>query len=152
MATESLQTLAESFGRTTTINRSFKAPRALVFRTFVEPEHLKKWFRASEDWTTPYAEVDLRPGGAYRIGFGSPDGANDFDFEATFREIIEPELLVYMLGEDRIVVVTFVEDGDMTTVTMQFTLETENSEEMQRGGWGAMLENLATHLSTLSTN
>lgn len=58
-----------STGRTTTLTHTFNAPRALVFRAWIEPEHILHWFYASEGWTTPFAETDPSPGGRFRIGF-----------------------------------------------------------------------------------
>src|SRR5258708_4395753 len=118
------------------ITKTINAPIERVWKAHVDPQDLKQWMHADEDWTTPFAEVDLRVGGKIRIGFGSPDGKNDFTMESTFKEIKEPEKLVYAfseeLGKDRVVTITLVDLGDgETKVTTSFTPETINSEEKQ---------------------
>ena len=134
-------------GRTIVIIRVFDAPRALVFAAFTRPEHLVHWHNAGEGWTTPFADSDPRPGGALRIGYGSPDGKDDFALEATYQDIVEPERLSYLMG-DRLVTVTFDDVGGKTKVTLELTLETEYHEDLQRGGWSAHLDNLAAYLQT----
>lgn len=134
-------------GRTIVITRVFDAPRALVFEAFTKPEHLVHWHNAGEGWTTPYAESDPRPGGALRIGYGSPDGKDDFALEAIYQDVVEPERLSYLMG-DRLVTVTFDDVGGRTKVTLELALETEYHQDLQRAGWSAHLDNLAAYLAT----
>jgi uncharacterized protein YndB with AHSA1/START domain len=137
----------ENAGRSITITRQLAAPRALVFAACTAAEHLKEWYRASDDWTTPFAESDPRPGGALRVGFGSPDGRNDFVLEAVYDEIAPPERLSYTMADGRRVVMTFAEQDGGTFVSLTLDLESTFSEDMQRGGWSAMLANLERHLA-----
>ncbi len=130
------------------ITRVFDAPLALVFKAWIEPGQLVRWFYASDGWTTPYAETDVRPGGAFRIGFASPDGKSDFDFEGVYDEVVEPERLVFTIGDGRPVTVTFVEDKGKTKLTLTLALETTHSEDQQREGWTAMLVHLGEYLAT----
>ncbi len=62
------------------------------------------------------------------------------------RITVEPNtLLEYNFG-DRICVVTFSPTADGTTVRVSFDAEEENSVDLQRGGWQAILDNFATHV------
>ncbi len=45
------------------LTRLIDAPREKLFRAWTEPELLKQWF-APLPYTTPAAELDVRPGGA----------------------------------------------------------------------------------------
>jgi uncharacterized protein YndB with AHSA1/START domain len=135
--------------RKITIKHLYNAPRSLVFKAWTQPEHIVHWFHAAEGWTTPFAETDVRPGGKYRIGMGSPDGKNDFAFEGIYREVVEPERLVLEIGDGRPVTVTFADDGGKTKLTLELTLENVFPEEQQRQGWTAMLEHLGEHLATV---
>src|SRR5687767_7650980 len=110
-------------GRTFVIERTFDAPRALVFDCFIKPEHLVNWHHAGEGWTTPFADTDPRPGGKLRIGYGSPDGKEDFTLEGTYREVRAPERIVYAI-DDRPITVTFVDVAGKTKVTVEVTMET----------------------------
>lgn len=123
------------------IKRTIAAPRARVFRALVDPIDLMKWHLASEGWTTPHAKVDLKVGGTQNIGFRSPEGEG-FDLIGTFTEIDEPKRLQYVMGEDRFVTYELEEVDGKTVLTLTFTAEMENSEEMQREGWTAMVDNL----------
>src|ERR1700690_4603142 len=69
-----------------------------------------------------------------------------FDFTGTYSEVKPPERIVIMIDDGRPVTVEFKEQTGKTLVTLTLTLETTHSEEQQRHGWGAMLENLNTYL------
>lgn len=74
------------------ISRVFDAPRSLVFRSWVEPARMARWW-GPEGMKNPVCELDVRPGGAYRIVMRSPEGA-EYPISGKFREIVEPERLV----------------------------------------------------------
>jgi uncharacterized protein YndB with AHSA1/START domain len=59
--------------REVVITRRIAAPRALVFRAFTEPTHLRRWW-GPHGFTAPECEVDLRIGGALYIVMQGPDG------------------------------------------------------------------------------
>lgn len=54
--------------------RTFKAPRALVFRTFTEPDLLKQWLIGPDGWSLSVCDVDLRVGGTFRYVWTKPNG------------------------------------------------------------------------------
>lgn len=137
----------ESAFRSIVLTRTYDAPRELVFAAWIEPNHLLQWFRGSQDWTTPFAETDPRAGGAYRIGFGSPDGKNDFVFEGRYEEVTPPSRLVFTIADGRPITVTFTELNGKTKLDLVLSLENTHSEEQQREGWGNMLRFLAEHLA-----
>ena len=45
------------------LTRLIDAPREKLYRCWTESELLKKWFTPAP-WTTPFAELDVRPGGS----------------------------------------------------------------------------------------
>jgi len=55
------------------LERVFDAPRALVWEAWTTPEHIKKWW-APKPYETPEVELDLRPGGVFRMRMTGPDG------------------------------------------------------------------------------
>ena len=140
---------AASTPTTITITRLLDAPRPLVWTAHNDPKHIIHWCSAGDGWTTPFAEVDLRPGGVFRIGFGSPDGKNDFVYEGVYGDVVEPERVVQILGDNRKVVTTFIEVDGKTEVTIVLDVESESSAELQRHGWSAILANFARHVATL---
>jgi uncharacterized protein YndB with AHSA1/START domain len=140
----------ENKDRTVVITRILKAPIALVWEAMTEPKHLVHWFHADEGWTTPFAEMDLKKGGKIRIGFGSPDGKNDFVLSGTFTEVTPPTYLAYNLDDGRPVMTRLTAQGAKETkLVVEFALETTFSEEQQREGWTLMYVHLEQHLATL---
>lgn len=74
------------------IVRTFDAPRALVWKMWTDPAHVGVWW-APEHFTTPVAQLDVRPGGALHIVMRTPDGA-EFPFDGRYVAVEEPERLV----------------------------------------------------------
>ena len=104
----------------------FDAPRALVFRTWIEPRHLAQWW-GPRDFTNPVCELDVRVGGKILIHMRAPDGTV-YPMTGTFREIVAPERLVFTaVAEDHagrallegLVTVTFEEQGGKTKLTVR---------------------------------
>ena len=75
------------------ISRIIEAPRANVYRAWTEPELLKQWF-CPRPWTTPFIEVDVRPGGSNRFVMRDPDG-NEFPNSGVYLEVVENERIVF---------------------------------------------------------
>lgn len=140
-----------------TIRRTIKAPRQKVFDGWTQPEHLKHWWQKEPGWYTEIAEVDLRVGGKYRLGMRDPELSHAYVCFGKFREIKEPEKLVYTwsweppgmdVGET-LVTVEFVDLGESTEIIL--THERFPHAEAVAGhnkGWESCLGFLATHVET----
>src|SRR5579863_5875653 len=74
------------------LTRIIDAPRAKVFKAWTDPELLKQWF-APLPYTTPVAELDVRPGGASLIVMRGPDGAETSN-RGVYLEVVANERLV----------------------------------------------------------
>ena len=74
------------------LTRLIDAPRALLYRAWTDPEMLKQWF-APLPYTTPHAELDVRPGGANLIVMRSPDG-QDMPNHGVYLEVVPNQRLV----------------------------------------------------------
>jgi uncharacterized protein YndB with AHSA1/START domain len=74
------------------LERVLDAPREKVYRAWTEPELLKQWF-APLPYTTPAAEMDVRPGGGNRIVMRGPDG-NEMEMFGVYLEVIPNEKIV----------------------------------------------------------
>lgn len=55
------------------IKRIFNAPRELVWKTWTEPERVKRWW-GPKDFTCPAAKIDFRVGGKYLLCMRGPAG------------------------------------------------------------------------------
>lgn len=113
------------------VTRSFKAPRALVFRAFTEPALVRRWMLGPPGWSMPVCEMDVRAGGTYRWRWRSDTDGKEFGFAGTFREVQPPSRLVhtegydpgtvgdgYPMGDGALVTTTFTEEGGITTMTI----------------------------------
>jgi uncharacterized protein YndB with AHSA1/START domain len=89
----STQTTSTSVSeRELVISRIIDAPPERVFQAWTDPQLLKQWF-APEPWTTPVAELDVRPGGANLIVMRDPAG-NEFPNTGVYLEVVKNERLV----------------------------------------------------------
>src|SRR5579871_1837127 len=84
---------SETADRELVFKRVFHAPRELVFKTWTEPEHLAHWW-GPNGFTTTIQEMDVRPGGAWRLVMRGPDG-REYKNRIVFVEVVRPERLVY---------------------------------------------------------
>jgi uncharacterized protein YndB with AHSA1/START domain len=74
------------------ITRVFQAPRELVWQACTRPEHMARWW-GPRKYTNDVLEMDVRPGGAWRIDQKAESG-QVYRFFGTFLELVEPEKLV----------------------------------------------------------
>jgi uncharacterized protein YndB with AHSA1/START domain len=131
-----------------TVSRVIPATREEAFKAWTDPEQIKRWFGPGE-FNTPEAEVDLRPGGAYRFVMHAPQG-NPMPISGTYQEIDEPGLLVYTwkwevegMGDDEsLVKVEFRDAGDSQTeiVITHSRYPEEHTGEPYRMGWEGGLD------------
>lgn len=124
-----------------TVSASINSARDKVWEYYTVPEHITKWNFASDDWQCPSAENDMQVGGKYSARMEAKDGSFGFDFEAIYDEIIEGKSFTYTMPDGRKVVVDFESIGEQTLVNVEFDAETQNSIEMQQGGWQTILNN-----------
>ncbi len=129
-----------------TIHALVKAPLSKVWEYWTNSEHVMRWNAASDDWHTPSATSDLREGGEFHYLMAAKDGSAQFDFGGVYTTVISEKEISYKMTDDRVVRVVFVEQPDGLLVTEIFDLETQNSEEMQRAGWQAILDRFKAYM------
>jgi uncharacterized protein YndB with AHSA1/START domain len=79
--------------RELTDTRVINAPRELVWRVFTEPVHVVQWW-GPEGFTNTTKSMDVRVGGEWIHTMHGPDG-KDYQNHIVYREVVEPERLVY---------------------------------------------------------
>src|SRR5258705_9748615 len=124
-----------------TVESLVNTPVEKVWEYWSMPEHIMKWNNASDDWHSPRAENDLRPGGSFTIRMEAKDGSFGFDFGGIYDAVRKNEYIEYTMGDGRKVKVTFSPQASQTKVVESFEAEGTNPIEMQRGGWQAILDN-----------
>jgi uncharacterized protein YndB with AHSA1/START domain len=122
-----------------------QAPMPEVWLAYTTPEDIMRWNAASPDWHTTSASVDLRPGGKFSSRMEAKDGSFGFDFEGEYTKVVPHRLIEYRFG-DRLAVVEFIDAAGGVTVKVSFDAEDTHSEEQQRSGWQAILDNFARHV------
>jgi uncharacterized protein YndB with AHSA1/START domain len=141
--------MSTTTNQTITVSTLINAPVDKVWNTWSQPEHIVKWNSASDDWHTPKAENDLRTGGKFSSRMEAKDGSWGFDFAGVYDFVEHQKLIKYKLGDNRSVKVTFTANGDTTELVEEFDPETENSLDMQREGWQAILNNFKKYTESL---
>lgn len=124
-----------------TVKAAISADTQKVWNYWTNPEHITNWNFASDDWHCPGAENDLKVGGKYSARMEAKDGSFGFDFEAIYNEIIDQKRITYTLTDGRQATTDFEDLDGNTKVTTTFDAESENSVDMQRDGWQAILNN-----------
>ncbi len=123
-----------------TVATSVRLPLDEAWKLWTEPEHITHWNQASDDWQTPWAENDLRPGGTFDFRMEARDGSSGFDFSGVYDEVRTGEKIAYTMDDGRKAEVTFAKHGPDTAITEEFEAESENPVEMQRRGWHSILD------------
>ena len=119
---------------------------AEAWAAYTDPEMIRKWNFASEDWCCPSAEVDLRVGGQHTARMEPKDGSEGFDFCGTYSEVEEPAALTLVLEDGRTSRTTFKQRGNETEVTTTFDADDSAPLDLQQQGWQAILDNYRKHV------
>jgi uncharacterized protein YndB with AHSA1/START domain len=143
------------------LTRLIDAPREAVYRAWTDPELLKQWF-APLPYTTPHAELDVRPGGANLVVMKGPDGP-EMPNRGSYLEVVPNERIVFTdayVGDwapspnkpFMTVILTFEDEAGKTRYTVRvrhWTAEDkENHEKMGfHQGWGICADQLTALVS-----
>jgi uncharacterized protein YndB with AHSA1/START domain len=128
-----------------TVEAIVNAPVERVWECWTQPEHVMQWNAASDDWHCPRASNDVRVGGDFHFYMEAKDKSVGFDFSGVYQTVVPYELLAYEMGDGRKVSVRFSVSDEGVKVVETFDAETENSEELQRMGWQAILNRFKAH-------
>jgi uncharacterized protein YndB with AHSA1/START domain len=150
-------TAAPETDRELVLTREIDAPPEKLFKAWTQPELLKQWF-APLPFTTPHAELDVRPGGSSLIVMRGPDG-NEYPNRGVYLEVVENERLVstdafthaWQPSEKPFMtlILTFEDiDGGKTRYTARVRHWTVEDREMHEKmgfheGWGTCADQLA---------
>jgi uncharacterized protein YndB with AHSA1/START domain len=127
---------------TTIVNASVEK----VWKYWNDPQHIIKWNAASDDWHTPSAENDFRIGGKSTCRMEAKDGSMGFDFSWVYTNIVEQNLLEYVLEDGRKVFILFEVKDDAVKITETFDAENTHPVDLQRNGWQAILNNFKNYV------
>lgn len=132
-----------------TVQVLVNSPLEKAWDTWVNPNHIVNWYFASPDWHCPTSENDLQAGGDFKFRMEAKDGSFGFDFGGVYQEVVKHQLISYILDDTRTVRITFEEKDGKVLILQTFEAEEENSKEMQRDGWQAILDNYKGYTENL---
>ena len=150
---------SESANSEFVFRRDYRAPDALVFSAWTDPEQMAEWW-GPHGFTNPVCELDPRPGGRLRIEMHGPDGTV-YPMVGLY-EVVEPDRVVFtclLLDEQGAPLfeienaVTFVERASGgTTQTVRARVRRVSPGAAihlvgREAGWSQSLERLANHLA-----
>lgn len=130
------------------VEANVDASKDKVWEYYTNPEHIVNWNFASEDWSCPAANVELKAGGKYHARMEAKDGSFGFDFEAIIDDVIPFEKLSYTMLDDRKAEIMISQTEKGTYISVEFDAENENPMEMQRDGWQAILNSFQKYVES----
>jgi len=142
------------------VARELPARREEVFRAWTQPDLFARWFTPPGN-SSVTAELDVRPGGAYRITLERTELVPGISYiVGAYLEVDPPERLVFTFGWeepppvpeldgleelDSRVTVQFRDRGESTEISIiHERLRTPDFQAFHRWGWQTTLERLAT--------
>ena len=154
------------------LERTIDAPVDLVWKAYTNPEHLKQWF-APRPYEITECELDLKPGGIFRIRMQGPDGFDTGHGNAgCVLEVEEGKTFSWTsaLGPDyrpaemastgcesfpMTAIVSFADAGNGRTAYKAVALHKDAADREKHeamgfhDGWATCAEQLAEYLATL---
>lgn len=130
-----------------TVSANIKTDAKKVWDYYTNPAHITKWNFADPSWHCPNASNDMQVGGTYLARMEAKDGSFGFDFKAIYDEIKMGQYFTYSFA-GRSVKVELKDIGNQTEIVVEFDPETENSIELQKSGWQAILNNFKNYTET----
>jgi len=124
------------------------APAETVWKAWNTPQHIMQWNAADPGWHCPASENDLRVQGKFKHRMQARDGSYGFDFEGRYDKVEPHREISYTMPDGRTVTTWFSEVEGKTTIKSTFDAETENSNELQRQGWQAILNNFVNYVNS----
>ena len=79
--------------RAIVIERTFSAPRSMVWDALTRPEFLRRWLVGPPGWEMTECEEDPRVGGTFRWAWRGPDGIA-MAMHGEYKEVMRPERIV----------------------------------------------------------
>lgn len=142
--------------RVLSLQRTFDAPRELVFKAWVEPERFARWC-APAAFDIVRNSADVRRGGVWWSLMKAPNG-EECSVSGVYREVDAPKKLVFTYahelpdgshGPETLVTATFEALGEKTRLSLrQAIFDTVDNRVAHSMGWNECLDRLADFLHT----
>lgn len=129
-----------------TVETEIEVPIENVWECWTNPKHITNWNFANNEWYCPFAKNDLKPGGEFLWRMEAKDGSVGFDFTGTYEQIEDRKSISYKMTDGRKVEINFLSKHNIVKMTESFEAEGTHTDEQQRLGWQAILENFKIYV------
>jgi uncharacterized protein YndB with AHSA1/START domain len=142
-------------GQEVLITRIFDAPRAQVFKAWIDPDEVAAWYGPEHmDIPREKVRIDPRVGGRWEVTMVQRGGGMEFAIGYEILELVEPELIVMRsdpmpaagMHEPTIVRVELYDHGAKTRMTLSDGPYPPAGRGHAEAGYDAALDKLAWHL------
>lgn len=138
------------------VTRIFNAPRELVWKAWADPKKMIQWMGPRRHPVIK-VEGDFRPGGAFRRLLISSENGEELWHGGVYREITEPERMVFTFAWDgdngrpeneMLITLTFEDLGDKTKMTLHQTqFRDVEQRDGHNEGWSSTFDRLEEFLT-----
>lgn len=139
-----------------TFTRVFDAPRDLVFRCLIEPEHLTHFWGPAGVSTPPdKISVDARPGGVFESVMVNDADGSEYRMRVIYDEVVAPERLVWTDPDSGMTTTSTLTDlgGGRTEVRIhQVRVPAPMRSPQAQAGFTTSLDRFAAYLGRLAGN
>jgi uncharacterized protein YndB with AHSA1/START domain len=136
--------------------RVFDAPRELVFRCMIEPEHLTHfWGPAGTSTPIQKITVDARPGGVFETVMVNDSDGTEYAMRAVYVEIAPPERLVWTEPGNGVTTTSTFRDlgGSRTEVRIhQVNVPEAFRSPRARAGFATSLDRFAAYVESMGAD
>ena len=147
-----------------TMTRTIKASGEILFKAWIDPEQLKKWW-GPKGFTNPVCNADATPGGEILIHMQAPD-KTIYPMGGEFHEIVEPDRLVFTTAAldkngnrlfEVLNTVTFSDENAKTKLSLHAAVSNITEEgkpyiEGMNDGWIESIDRLAEFVEKSEEN
>lgn len=111
------------------ITRTFKAPIALMWEVWTNPEHIANWW-GPNGFTNTIDTMDVKEGGEWKFTMHGPDGTN-YPNRSIFKEIVPLKKIVYEhFNPHFVTTVVFEGKGEETAMDWCMVFDTADMREI----------------------
>jgi len=128
------------------VKTNIKADIKKIWELWTNPEDIKQWYHATDDWYVPKAVNKLKVRGKFIITMSSVDKKQSFDFVGTYSKIVPFKSIEYTIQDGRKVETSFTLSGINTQIAQIFQPESIYTIEQQRSGWQSILDNFRKYV------
>lgn len=129
-----------------TVGIRVNAPVQHVWRCWTTAADIRKWNSPSDEWHSPFVELNLTDGGEFVFRMETKDGSIGFDHSGIYDKVVKHKLIEYTGNDGRKSIIRFAkEDDGSTSLVEAFEPDKQTPVEVQREFVMGVLDNFKKH-------